>query len=67
MEILLLETEECLLINVYKSPGIEEEKFQEGMEFIYREVEGSDLDLIVTGYFNFRNGGMWTPIEMSEL
>ena len=55
-----------MYINIYKSPGIETEKLKEGLEFIYKEIEGKDVDLVVAGDMNLPRLGMWTPIELAE-
>ena len=52
---------------MYKSPGIKGHQFKEGLDFLYEEMSGKDVDLVVAGDFNLKRLGLWTPIERSEM
>ena len=66
MEVLTVQTMDTMYINIYKSPGIEVEKLKEGLEFIYKEIEGKDVDLVIAGDINLPRLGRWSPIELAE-
>ena len=36
------------------------------MDFIYKEIEGKDVNLVVARDLNLPRLGMWTPIELAE-
>ena len=40
MEVLAVQTNETLYINIYKYPDIDTGKLKEGLEFLYKEIEG---------------------------
>ena len=67
MEVLTVTTKETLYANIYRSPGIKANQFKEGLDFLYGELEGKNVDLVVAGDFNLKRLGMWSPIEMSEM
>ena len=67
MEVLTVTTKETLYVNIYRSPGIKTNQFKEGLDFLYGELEGKNVYLIVAGDFNLKRLGMWSPIEMSEM
>ena len=67
IEVLAVTTKDTLYANVYKSPGISVEQFKEGLEFLYVEIKGKEVDLVVAGDFNLPRLGMWSPIEMAEM
>ena len=64
---LTVTTKDTLYANIYKSPGIKVDQFKEGLEFLYGEIEGKNVDLVVTRDFNLKRLGLWSPIEMSEM
>ena len=66
MEVLAVQTNETLYINIYKSPVIYTGKLKEGLDFLYTEIEGKDVDLVLAGDLNLPRLGMWTPIELVE-
>ena len=43
------------------------EQFKEGLEFLYGEIEGRKVDLVVAGDINLPRMGLWSPIEMAEM
>ena len=66
MVVLAVQTNETLYINIYKSPGIDTGKLKEGLEFLYKKIEGKEVDLVLAGDLNLPRLGMWTPIELAE-
>ena len=66
MEVLAVTTKDTLYVNIYKSPGINMEQLMERLEFLYGEIEGKEVDLVMAGDFNLPRLGMWTPIELAE-
>ena len=66
IEVLAVTMKDTLYANIYKSPGINVEQFKEGLEFLYGEIKGNEVDLVVAGDFNLPRIRMWSLIEMAE-
>ena len=52
MEVLTVTTKDTLYANIYKSPGIKANQFKEGLDFLYEELGGKNVNIVVAGDFN---------------